>query len=152
MSASSGVPPGHGEFFAPLPLAFVGLMIVNDRWLKPAFHSWVTGKLSDVAICFFLPLFVSELLGLLFALSPNRRLCAGALLAAGAFAGLEVVDPLARGAIHVLEAIAPHLGIHGHFRMTSDWTDLLCLACVPCAVHYGRRRLLVVSPEAASRQ
>jgi hypothetical protein len=122
-------------------------MVVNDRWLKPAFHSWLTGKLSDVAICFFLPLFVSELLGILFGLSPNRRLCAGALLSGAVFAGLEVVEPLARAAIHGLEAIAPYVGIHGRFRMTSDWTDLLCLAGVPCAVLYGRRRLLVVGDQ-----
>jgi hypothetical protein len=39
------------EFFAPLPLAAVALMVVNDRVLKPLFHNGVTGKLSDVAIC-----------------------------------------------------------------------------------------------------
>ena len=143
MSAAHIRPPRHGEFFAPLPLAFVGLMVVNDRWLKPVFHSWLTGKLSDIAICFFLPLFVSELLGILFAIAPNRRLWAGALASAAVFAGLEVVDPLTHGAIRLLEAVAPYAGIHARFQMTSDWTDLGCLACIPGAVIYGRRRLTI---------
>jgi hypothetical protein len=41
--------PRSGEFFAPVTLAALALMVVNDIWLKHAFHSAVTGKLSDVA-------------------------------------------------------------------------------------------------------
>jgi hypothetical protein len=140
----------HGEFFAPLPLAFVALLVVNDRWLKPALHSWLTGKLSDVAICFFLPLFVSELLGLVLGISPRRRLWAGALVTVAVFASLEVVPPVTRAAIHALDAITPYVGIHARSRMTSDWSDLLCLACVPCAVRYGKRRTLTAGSTPSS--
>ena len=49
--------PRIGEFFAPLPLAAVALLVVNDTWLKPAFHNALTGKLSDVAVCFMMPAF-----------------------------------------------------------------------------------------------
>jgi hypothetical protein len=130
-----------GEFFAPLPLGAVGLMIVNDRWLKPWLHSELTGKLSDIAICFFLPLFLSELLGLAFGLSARVRLWIGAVTATVLFASLEVVDPVARLAVRVLGAIGPGVGIARPFRMTSDWTDLLCLALVPVAASYGWNRL-----------
>ena len=44
-------------------------LVVNDVWLKPAFHSALTGKLSDVAVCFFMPLLLSELLGIFCALA-----------------------------------------------------------------------------------
>ena len=62
------------EFFAPLPLLAVGLMVVNDRVLKPRLHNALTGKLSDLAVCFFLPLFVSALLGFLLKRHPRARI------------------------------------------------------------------------------
>ena len=130
-----------GEFFAPAPLAALALLVVNDVWLKPAFHSAVTGKLSDVAICFLLPLFFSELLGLLFGIAPRKRLWMGAILAAAFFASLEVVPACMALALRALTAVGPQLGLHGTFRMTSDWTDLYCLVMVVLAVVYGRRRL-----------
>jgi hypothetical protein len=68
------------------------MMIVNDRWLKPAFHSALTGKLSDVAICFFMPLFVSEVLGIAIGMRPGSRLAAGALVTALLYTGLEVAE------------------------------------------------------------
>ena len=33
----------------------MGLLLVNDHVLKAAYHSWVTGKLSDFAGLFFFP-------------------------------------------------------------------------------------------------
>ncbi len=59
MTAGGHAGPRSGEFFAPLPLAALALTVANDIWLKPAFHSELTGKLSDVGICFFMPLFLS---------------------------------------------------------------------------------------------
>lgn len=136
-----------GELFAPLPLAALALLIANDRWFKPAFHSALTGKLSDMAICFLLPLFLSELLGILFCVSPRRRLPAGALVTALLFAGLEVVPPFTRWTLDLLHELGPFIGINRPFRMTSDWTDLFCLLLVPLAVVYGRRRLGVSIPD-----
>jgi hypothetical protein len=129
-----------GEFFAPLPLAALALLVVNDVWLKPAWHSELTGKLSDVAVCFFMPLLISELLGILCGWPPRRRLLAGAIVTASLFAALEVFPPFTRLALECLNFAGPHLGIHRRFRMTSDWTDLACLLLVPAAVAYGRAR------------
>lgn len=138
--------PRSGEFFAPLPLAALALIVVNDVWLKPAFHSALTGKLSDIALCFFMPLFVSEVLGILFGVSPRVRLWAGALITAAVYTAQEIVPPFTRFALTVLRAIGPRFGIHGVFRLTSDWTDLFCLILVPAAVWYGRRRLERIRP------
>jgi len=133
--------PRCGEFFAPLPLAALALCIVNDVWLKPAFHSALTGKLSDVAVCFFMPLLLSELLGIFCAWPPRRRLLAGAIVTASLFAALEVVAPFTRLALDVLDRVGPYLAIHRRFRMTSDWTDLACLLLVPVSFAYGQLRL-----------
>jgi len=46
--------PRSGEFFAPLPLVALALMVVNDVWLKPAFHSALTGKLSPMLFRLFM--------------------------------------------------------------------------------------------------
>ena len=133
--------PRAGEFFAPLPLAALALCIVNDVWLKPAFHSELTGKLSDVAVCFFMPLLLSELLGIFGGWPPRRRLLAGAIVTASLFAALEVVPPFTRLALDALDRVGPTLGIHRRFRMTSDWTDLACLLLVPISFTYGYLRL-----------
>lgn len=133
--------PRCGEFFAPLPLAALALLVVNDVWLKPALHSALTGKLSDVAICFFMPLLLSELLGIFAGWSPRGRLLAGAIVTASLFAALEVVPPFTRLALDALDRVGPYLGIHRRFRMTSDWTDLACLLLVPVSFAYGQLRL-----------
>lgn len=130
-----------GEFFAPLPLAALALTVVNDVWLKPAFHSELTGKLSDVGICFFMPLLLSELLGIFLGLPGRARLWAAALFTAAVYTAQEVIPPFTRFALTVLRAIGPRMGIHGVFELTSDWTDLLCLVFVPVAVWYGFRRV-----------
>jgi len=146
MSATAAPAPRSGEFFAPLPLAALALLVVNDVWLKPAFHSALTGKLSDVAICFFMPLLLSELLGILCGWPPRRRLVAGAIVTATLFTALEIVPPFTRFALDCLDRIGPYLGVPRRFRMTSDWTDLACVPLVAVAVAYGRARLRRAAP------
>jgi hypothetical protein len=124
-----------------LPLAGVALLAINDAWLKPAFHSELTGKLSDIAVCFFFPLFISELLGLIAGWPPRRRLLTGAGLATLLYVGLEVVPPFTRLALALLHAVGPYLGLHRRFDMTLDYSDLWCVLLVPMAVWYGRHRL-----------
>jgi hypothetical protein len=141
MTAGVRSAPRSGEFFAPLPLLALALMVVNDMWLKATFHDAVTGKLSDIGVCFFMPLFVSELLGIGFNLRPRLRLWIGALVTAIVYTAQEIVPPFTRLALGVLRAVGPLLGIHRRFQLTSDWTDLGCLLLVPLAYLYGARRL-----------
>ena len=141
MTTTSVRAPRSGEFFAPLPLAALALTVVNDVWLKAAFHSEVTGKLSDIGVCFFMPLFLSELLGILLGVAPRVRLAIGGIVTGALFAALEVVPPVTRFALNVLGVLGPRLGVTRPFRMTSDWTDLFCLLLIPAALAYGSRRL-----------
>jgi hypothetical protein len=133
--------PRSGEFFAPMPLLALALLVVNDVWLKPALHNFASGKLSDVAVCFLMPLFLSELLGLALALAPRIRLTLGALVTAALFTLLEIVPAASAQAVRWLDAFGPYIGAPGPYVMTADWTDLLCVPLVLAAYRYGLARL-----------
>jgi len=128
--------PRMPEFLAPLPLCAVALMAVNDRWLKPAFHNALTGKLSDVAICFFLPLYVSALLALVTRWSPRWRVGVGAVFTAALFTVLKVSPAGAALFCQLLRPVGALLGFES-FRAVVDPTDLIALPLVGAAVHYG---------------
>lgn len=51
---------------SPLYILSLGLLLLNDFLLKPTFHNWFTGKLSDFAGLFVFPLFF-------VAFSPRHR-------------------------------------------------------------------------------
>lgn len=127
------------ELFAPLPLAAVALLLVNDHLLKVRFHNAVTGKLSDVAICFSLPLFLSASLELISPLSARARLLAGALATTAVFALLKLSPAVDRAYCQALDAAWSWAGLR--FHAVADPTDLFCLPLVAMAVLYGRRRL-----------
>ena len=55
---------GVSYFVHPLPLLAVGLLWLNDHWLKVTYPSWLTGKLSDFAGLFFFPLFLCAVINL----------------------------------------------------------------------------------------
>ena len=88
-----------------------------------------------------MPLFLSELLGIVFRWPATRRLWAGAIATASIYTALEVVPPITRLALDWLSVVGPYLGISGRFQMTRDWTDLFCLLLIPVAVAYGKLRL-----------
>lgn len=131
--------PSMPEFLAPLPLAAVALMAVNDQWLKPAFHNALTGKLSDVAICFFLPLYLSALLSLVTRWPRAARTAAGAGLTAILYTALKVSQPAADLFCEALRVVGAPLGLR-HFRAVADPTDLITLPLVGLAVLYSRVR------------
>ena len=126
------------ELGAAAPLGAVWLLLANDHAFKRLFHNALTGKLSDIAICFLLPLLVSAALGLVCDWPGRRRLAAGAVVATLVFTLLELSDTA--GAVFVRATGA--LGLGGG-TLARDPTDLLALACVPLAVVYGQRRLAV---------
>jgi len=40
------------------------LFAVNNFYLKLKFANWFTGKISDFAVCIFMPLFISAIINL----------------------------------------------------------------------------------------
>jgi hypothetical protein len=89
----------------PLVLLAVGLVALNDFVLKPLSPSWITGKLSDIGMLFFLPLLIA---GLLEFILPRRW-------AAGLGFG-------ATGVVFVLLKVSP---------LTAGWLDFLPLRSIP---------------------
>jgi hypothetical protein len=136
--------PAMPEFLAPLPLSAVALMAVNDRWLKPAFHNALTGKLSDVAICFFLPLYLSALLALVTRWSLERRVAVGASVTVLLFTALKVSQPAADLFCRLLLPVGAPLGLTA-FRAVADPTDLLTLPLAGAAVLYTRAAARTIS-------
>lgn len=139
--------PRWGELCGAFPVALLGLWVVNDVYLKPRFHNFLTGKLSDVAVCFVMPLFVSELLGLTLRLAPKPRLAVGAATTAALFTTLEVVPAVSAFAVGLLRSYGPYLGLGGAFALTPDWTDLACVPVVLLAYLYGLNSLLGSKPD-----
>jgi hypothetical protein len=136
------------EFIAPLPIAAVALMVVNDRLGKPYLHNEVSGKLSDVAVCFFLPLYLSAVLGLLWWRHPRARLLVACTVAGLFYLAQEIWPAFARLFLAALRVVGAPLGLD-HFALTSDATDLLTLFMVPLAYAYGSCRLSKTPSQAA---
>lgn len=129
----------RSPFFAPAPLGAVAVLAINDHWLKDRFHNAVTGKLTDLALCFFFPLLLSVLLRPLVRADRARLAVSGALTAA-LFTALELWPPAGAALTAAVALVGRPLGF-GLTPFTRDLTDLLALAMVPLAFWYGLRRL-----------
>jgi hypothetical protein len=122
----------------PLVLVAVVVLVVNDWVLKPRFHDWLTGKLSDISGLLFAPIVLSAMIGLALraARKPgyltHRRLVACCLATAAGFAGAKLLAP-------VRETMAALIGHHAEFY--PDWTDLFTLPAVLVAYWIGRDEL-----------
>jgi hypothetical protein len=134
------------EFFAPAPLAAVALMVLNDRVLKWRFHNGITGKLSDVAVCFFLPLFLSACIGIVWRTQGRARVVLGGVVTVLVFTAQEIWPAFQRVFLSSLRVVGGPLGL-GNFVLTSDLSDLWTMLMVPLAVVYGWRRLRAASPQ-----
>ncbi len=128
------------EFFAPAPLAGVALMVLNDRVLKARFHNEITGKLSDIAVCFVLPLFISAFLGIFWRTHGRARVVLGGIVTAFAFTAQEIWPAFQSLFLSSLRTVGGPLGL-GRFGLTADPSDLWTMLMVPVAVAYGWRRL-----------
>lgn len=132
--------PPMPEFIAPLPLAAVALMAVNDHWLKPTFHNALTGKLSDVAICFFLPLYLSACLALVTRWPLAVRTSVGAAVTALLYTAINVSQPAADLFCEALALVGGPLLGRTSFRAWADLGDLVTLPLIALAVLYARAR------------
>jgi hypothetical protein len=127
------------EFFSVLPLASVALFALNNAVLKRAWPGLVTGKLSDLMICFFLPLFVSALLERVSRLGAATRIAGGVALTATVFIAVKT-SPVASGVLDrdIALLLAP-FGIRTAPNHV-DVTDLCALPMLAAAWLYARRK------------
>lgn len=56
---------GIEYFLHPIPAVAVFVLFINDHYLKQTFPGFITGKISDFAGVFFLPLYLCALVGLI---------------------------------------------------------------------------------------
>jgi hypothetical protein len=128
--------PGD-ELLGFWPLASIALFALNNFILKRALSNVVTGKLSDIACCFFLPLFVSATLGFAGWTAPMfRRVAVGAGVAVLVFV-LVKTSPWASDALNTA------IGALTGGRATPNRVDASDLVAIPfalVAVAYARRR------------
>jgi hypothetical protein len=130
---------GAPEFFSLLPRAAVALFALNNFVFKRAWPGLVTGKLSDLLACFFLPLFVSALLQ---RLSPRlgvaARVAAGIVVTGAIFIAVKTSS----AASHVLDRdialLLQPLGLRTAPNCV-DVTDLCALPMVALAWLHARR-------------
>ncbi len=125
----------------PGALAAALVLLLNDRWLKAAHPSWLSGKLSDFAICVLMPLvivaFVEWGRWLVGRWRPAGR---GVVLLACAVTGLwlaaiQLSPAAARLHVALFAALLPG----SHPAVTPDPTDLLALAFLPLAARIQAR-------------
>jgi hypothetical protein len=131
---------GAPEFFGALPLMAVGLFALNNGVLKQAWPGWVTGKLSDILVCFFLPLFISAILERLSRLAPVARVAIGIAITAAVFTALKT--SAAASTVHDA-GIATLVQRFGMFPAPNrvDTTDLCALPILALAWMHARRKV-----------
>jgi len=134
-----GAGPVPGDLLLhPAPLGTAAVIVFNDLWLKVHWAGWVSGKLSDLAICFLLPVTLAAAVEWM-AWTAHRPWRAGAsvrwgacALAAAYFTALQLSPVAARIHVAVLEAVVPGT----RFAVTPDPTDLVALLAIPLAWCY----------------
>ena len=135
------------EVLAPIPLALLAILFVNDWLLKPTeLPRWLTGKLSDFAGLAVFPLVATAAFDLLLALAwrlganvdftlRRWKLAVAIALTGGVFATMKLVPEVA-----VLVARA--LGFaFGSARVMPDPTDLIALPALAFAWWFGAKTI-----------
>ncbi len=133
-----GIQRRASEFFSTAPLAAIALLTANDHVFKAAFHNTITGKLSDFAGCFFLPLYVSAVLTWFTTWPLERRMWVGSIVTLGIFVPVSVSRAAADFVCRLIELAAVPLGL-GAQRIASDPTDLVAVPMICLAVLYAQK-------------
>lgn len=143
--------PGGGMLHL-VPLAGLLLMIVNDQWWRWAWPGALTGKLSDVGVMLFFPLFLQGIVEIFQSrpLRPSLQVLSGAaVLTAVGFALLQTWPPFAAAYAWGVGALQfPFLWAMGRVTevrpamVTMDPTDIITVPLVAVAVWAGRERCI----------
>lgn len=118
----------------PVTVVALVVLLLNDHLLKPAYGTWWTGKLSDVAGLVVAPPLVGLLVALVVPRLPARSVAATAVAMVGA--GFAVVKGTSVGAV---AASAVWTWVAGPARVLPDRTDLVALPALALALWAGRR-------------
>lgn len=130
----------------PAPLGAALLLAFNDFWLKIRHPGFVSGKLSDVALCFLFPLVIAAVAEwtawLVFDLPraapfTQRPAIAKASVAVAAayFTSLKLFVGAAKLHVALLSALFPAR----QFAAVADATDLVCLPIMALAWRFLAR-------------
>lgn len=131
------VPP-IPELASPVALAAVAVLALNDHVLKRAFPGPLTGKISDLAGCFVLPLVLSALLALATRWRAAVRLALGAAATAVFFASIKLSTAASSAVARALAVAVEPVGLRGG-PIAADPTDLVALPLALVAWAYGAR-------------
>lgn len=101
-------------------LLSLATLLLNDLYLKAAYHNWVTGKLSDFSGLFMVTTLISTLL-------PSHPRITG-LFVASAFSVWK--SPLSEPMIKLIQQ---SLGVI-HFGRVVDYSDLFAVTMIPLAI------------------
>ncbi|MEQ8926632.1 MAG: hypothetical protein RLO81_12505 [Fulvivirga sp.] len=104
----------------PLFTLSLGILLLNDFYLKYEYSNWMTGKLSDFAGLFIFPLFLSS-----FRIKWSKSIYLGTALLF-----IFWKSPLSQDIIEW----AQNIGIG--FNRTVDYSDLLALSILPISFYY----------------
>lgn len=150
--------PGDGMLHAA-PLGALALLVLNDRWWKRAYPSFVTGKLSDVAGLIFFPLLLQAMWEIARAFAgaswgPSRRALLVAVVATAVVFGLAKTwppmnalvrtgDAALRWPLRLAWAVAQHAPAPpvGRSALVLDPTDLAALPALLLGLRVGLRRV-----------
>lgn len=113
------------EFYNVWVASSLLLFGLNNFYLKPTYGNWLTGKLSDFLVCFFMPLLISALLAQL-KIALHRRVWVGLLVTGTILTSINLSDTASHGLSQLLTPVARALGF-GASHNTVDPSDLIAL-------------------------
>lgn len=143
----------------PLPILAIGVLLLNDHYLKAGWSHPVTGKLSDVAGLIFFPLLLVAIVEVGQAAcgwyrGPSRRLLVGAIATTGlVFALVQLYPPMTEAyrvafaalqrPVLAVDLLAQGVSLEAWPRVaaTPDASDLLALPALLVAYALGSRAI-----------
>lgn len=159
MRAAASAVPGQ-LLLSGWPALAAGVIAANDLWLKPHHPGLVSGKLSDLAINFLLPLLlfagwewlafaVARAGGRPVRLPPSAARWAVAL-SAGYFVLLQLVPAFTAVHAGLVGLLGAGFGLDLTAVNTPDAGDLATLVTAPLALRYLEVRARPMAPAEAS--
>jgi hypothetical protein len=127
------------EFFNWTVILSLAVFVLNNWWLKLAFHNWFTGKLSDFLFCFFFPLYCSAILAMATDWPIRIRVWLGVGLTLVAFVPMKTSSEISSWVSEALSVVSRILLGSGTFHV-ADPTDLIAAPIVLCSVLFALKR------------